>query len=139
MTDPTRAFDPNQRDENPTEEAMTTPTTSSPPEGDFFTQMGASSQTDTETAGPPPTGHDPAGQHSDAPAMTYSGPQEPVPPKGPRMRSVAWGLVLALLGAVVIAVGMGVRLDLELVFIGILAVAGLTLLIGALVSGSRKS
>ena len=115
---------------------MTTPTTSSPPEGDFFTQMGASTQTQSADASPAGTGTD---SDSQAPAMTYSGPQEPAPPRGPRMRSVAWGLVLALLGAVVIAVGLGVRLDLELVFIGILAVAGLTLLVGSLVSGSRKS
>lgn len=114
---------------------MTTPTTSSPPEGDFFTQMGAPDR--TENTGSQATGHETAGG-TDAPTMTYAGPQEPAPPKGPRMRSVAWGLVLALLGAVVIAVGLGVRLDLELVFIGILAIAGLTLLIGSLVSGSRK-
>lgn len=136
MTDPTRPFPPHHNpDENPTEEAMTTPTTSSPPEGDFFTQMGAPSQTES-------TGSGFAGRETDgaasAPTMTYAGPQEPAPPKGPRLRSIAWGLVLALLGAVVIAVGVGVRLDLELVFIGILAVAGLTLLIGSLVSGSRK-
>ena len=135
MTDPTEPFRPQHSpDENPTEEEMTTPTTSSPPEGDFFTQMG--SPTQTQSTDPGSTGTD---SDSQAPAMTYSGPQEPAPPRGPRMRSVAWGLVLALLGAVVIAVGLGVRLDLELVFIGILAVAGLTLLIGSLVSGSRKS
>ena len=116
---------------------MTTPTMSSPPEGDFFTQMGGPAQseaTDGESQHTTPTG-----AATDAPPMTYSGPQEPAPPKGPRMRSVAWGLVLALLGAVVIAVGFGVRLDLELVFIGILAIAGLTLLVGSLVSSSRKS
>ena len=138
MTDPTRPDDANERpDENPTEEAMTTPTMSSPPEGDFFTQMGGPAQseaTDGESQHTTPTG-----AATDAPPMTYSGPQEPAPPKGPRMRSVAWGLVLALLGAVVIAVGFGVRLDLELVFIGILAIAGLTLLVGSLVSSSRKS
>ena len=116
---------------------MTTPTMSSPPEGDFFTQMGGPAQseaTDAESQHTTPTG-----AATDAPPMTYSGPQEPAPPKGPRMRSVAWGLVLALLGAVVIAVGFGVRLDLELVFIGILAIAGLTLLVGSLVSSGRKS
>ncbi len=115
---------------------MTTPTTSSPPEGDFFTQMGGPAT--SEPVGAESTDARTEGGASGAPTMTYSGPQEPAPPKGPRMRSVAWGLVLALLGAVVIAVGFGVRLDLELVFIGILAVAGLTLLVGSLVSSSRK-
>ena len=137
MTDPTGPHDGDERpDENPTEETMTTPTTSSPPEGDFFTQMGGPTQ--TEAPNSEPTGDDTAGETTDAPTMTYAGPQQPAPPKGPRMRSIAWGLVLALLGAVVIAVGLGVRLDLQLVFIGILAVAGLTLLVGSLVSGSRK-
>ena len=139
MTDPTGPHENERPDENPTEEAMTTPTTSSPPEGDFFTQMGGSTQTETEPvpAPGPAVGDSPAGA-TDSTPMTYAGPQEPAPPKGPRMRSVAWGLVLALLGAVVIAVGLGVRLDLELVFIGILAIAGLTLLVGSLVSNGRK-
>lgn len=58
--------------------------------------------------------------------------------KGPRMSTVVWGLVLTLLGLVVIAVGLGVDLQLEFVFIGILGLAGLTLLIGAIAGAGKR-
>jgi len=38
----------------------------------------------------------------------------------------------------VIAVGLGIDLQLELVFIGILGLAGLTLLVGALVGAGKR-
>src|SRR5690625_4010112 len=148
-TGPPESTDPHEStDPTPTEETMPTPTSASPPESDVVAGAGTT-QTDTygvyqqPTAGEEPqsgqlgtAGHRPT--LGDGPTVTYEGPQQPEPPTGPRMRSIAWGLVLALLGVVVIAVGLGVRLDLQLVFIGILAVAGLTLLVGSLVSGSRK-
>lgn len=150
MTEPDRPTDPDHsHDPTPAEDTMNTPTPSSPAETDIFTQAGTDPQ--SESAAFAPSAAEAAGTpHGDAaaqtsrptlgegPTVSYAGPQQPAAPKGPRMRSIAWGLVLALLGVVVIAVGLGVRLDLELVFIGILAVAGLTLLIGSLVSGSRK-
>ncbi len=150
MTGPTRPTDPNEgTDPTPTEDMMTTPTTSSPPESDTVAQAGSTTPIDgtdlveahdhrqppTETG---PLGGAPRPTLGDGPTVAQDSPPQPAPAKGPRMRSIAWGLVLALLGAVVIAVGLGVRLDLELVFIGILAVAGLTLLVGSLVSGTRK-
>ncbi|SED65455.1 hypothetical protein [Ruania alba] len=72
-------------------------------------------------------------------SVSYGGAADPAQPqeRGPRLRTVVWGLVLILLGAVVIAIGMGVQLDPTVVFIGILAIAGATLLIGALVSAAR--
>ena len=142
-TEPPKSTDP-----TPTEDIMTTPTSASPPESDVVAEAGTTridsydeyQQPTTDEAPPTDLLGTPAARPTlgDGPTVTYQGPQQPEPPTGPRMRSIAWGLVLALLGAVVIAVGLGVRLDLQLVFIGILAVAGLTLLVGSLVSGSRK-
>lgn len=133
-TEPTRRVEPTDPPDHPhqpaAEEAMTTPT--SPAETDVFT----AAEPAPGAASPSSTARTPGANY--APTMTYAGPPAPEAPKGPRMRTTAWGLVLALLGAVVIAVGLGVHLDLQLVFIGILAVAGLTLLIGSLASGVRK-
>lgn len=78
-----------------------------------------------------------AGVHGTYYAHTYDEVYQE-PPKGPRMPTVAWGLVLVLLGLVVIAVGLGIDLQLELVFIGILGVAGLTLLVGALIGAGKR-
>ena len=78
-----------------------------------------------------------AGDHGTYYAHTHDEVSEE-PPKGPRMPTVAWGLVLVLLGLVVIAVGLGIDLQLELVFIGILGLAGLTLLVGALVGAGKR-
>ncbi len=70
--------------------------------------------------------------------IEYNGAATPEPAReGTRLRTVVWGLVLILLGAVVIAIGLGARLDPATVFIGILAIAGATLLVGALVSAAR--
>lgn len=57
----------------------------------------------------------------------------------PRVRSgtVVAGLVLLLLGTAVTAVGLGVRLDLQAVLIGLLLVAGTALLVGAALSARR--
>ncbi|UFU05663.1 hypothetical protein [Ruania halotolerans] len=76
---------------------------------------------------------------SPAQTVSYGGASDPSAQtrRGPRMRSVVWGLVLILLGAVVIAVGLGARLDPTAVTIGILAIAGATLLVGALISAAK--
>ncbi len=152
MTDPTHPIPANDdSDPTPTEDMMRTPTTSSPPETGFFGEPGTG-QTHPAATEPlepaesaefaEPTETVSTGAHrptlGDGPTVTYDGPQQPEPARGPRMRSIAWGLVIALLGVVVIAVGLGVRLDLQLVFIGILAVAGLTLLVGSLLAGGRR-
>lgn len=78
------------------------------------------------------------GEENTAAGAAAASPAPQPVAKGPRMSTVAWGLVLVLLGLVVIAVGLGIDLQLELVFIGILGVAGLTLLIGAIVGAGKR-
>ncbi len=55
-----------------------------------------------------------------------------------RVGTVVWGLVVALIGAGVIAVAAGARFDVELALIGLLALAGLGLVGGSVAAGMRR-
>lgn len=55
-----------------------------------------------------------------------------------RVGTVVWGLILAIIGAGVIAIAAGARFDLELALIGLLALAGLALVVGSVVTGARR-
>ena len=57
---------------------------------------------------------------------------------GLRVGTVVWGLVLAVIGAGVIAVAAGARFDLELASIGLLALAGVALLAGSITTSARR-
>ncbi len=54
-----------------------------------------------------------------------------------RVGTVVWGLVLALLGVGVTAVGAGAALDLQAALIVLLVAAGTALLVGAFVTARR--
>lgn len=54
-----------------------------------------------------------------------------------RVGTVVWGLVLALLGVGVTAVGAGAALDLQAALIVLLVAAGTALLVGAFVTAKR--
>ncbi|WP_413452207.1 hypothetical protein AA0Y32_11980 [Georgenia phoenicis] len=58
------------------------------------------------------------------------------PPSGPRVGTVVWGIILLLLGLGVLAVGAGVTVDLQAALIALLALAGVGLLVKALLSRS---
>lgn len=73
---------------------------------------------------------------TDSPA-TDSPATEP-PRSTLRVGTVVWGLVLALIGAGVIAVAAGARFDLELASIGLLALAGVALLAGSIATSARR-
>ncbi|MEE6280713.1 hypothetical protein [Georgenia sunbinii] len=51
---------------------------------------------------------------------------------GPRTGTIVWGAVLAMLGLGCLAVGLGLSLDLQLSLIVLLVVAGVGLLVKAL-------
>ena len=53
-------------------------------------------------------------------------------PSGPRTGTIVWGVVLAMLGLGAFAIGLGLRLDLQLSLIVLLGVAGVGLLVKAL-------
>lgn len=65
-------------------------------------------------------------------------PSAPVAPSGPRVGTVVWGLVLVALGAGVVGIAAGARLDVGLAAIIVLAGAGVALLVGSLLAGLRR-
>ena len=54
--------------------------------------------------------------------------------RGPRVGTIVWGIILVLLGLGVLAVGAGLTIDLQAAAIGLLALAGVGLLVKALVA-----
>lgn len=60
--------------------------------------------------------------------------QHPLPHRtGPRVGTIVWGVILVLLGLGVAGVGLGLSIDLQAALIGLLALAGVGLLVKALV------
>ena len=59
--------------------------------------------------------------------------------RGARMGTVVWGILLAAIGAGIVARGLGVRFDVELALIVVLCVMGGALLVGSVVAGIRKT
>ncbi|NMR18965.1 hypothetical protein [Cellulomonas fimi] len=55
-----------------------------------------------------------------------------------RVGTVVWGLVLAVIGAGIVAIAAGVSFDLELASIGLLALAGIGLVVGSVATGARR-
>lgn len=71
------------------------------------------------------------------PAPSTGTPAGTTPEPRLRVGTVVWGLVLALLGVGVTAVGAGAALDLQAALIVLLVVAGTALLVGAFVTARR--
>jgi len=59
-------------------------------------------------------------------------------PRGMRVGTIVWGLVLAAIGAGVLAWAIGVSFDVELAFIVLIAAAGVLLLVGSLATMVRR-
>ncbi len=59
--------------------------------------------------------------------------QSPPRPTGPRVGTIVWGIILLLRGLGVAGVGLGLTIDLQAALIGLLALAGVGLLVKALV------
>ena len=55
-----------------------------------------------------------------------------------RVGTIVWGLVLAAIGAGLLASALGVVFDVELAFIVLVAAAGVLLLVGSLASSRRR-
>ncbi|MCR6704147.1 MAG: hypothetical protein NVV66_05480 [Cellulomonas sp.] len=82
---------------------------------------------------------------STTPPATASDPQVAAqaaeverPERGPRVGTVVWGLVLAVLGVGVLAWAGGRRIDVDVAAIVLVAGAGVALLIGSIISGTRR-
>ena len=98
---------------------------------------------------PPPAADDAAGDPTlvletaaDRPGATPTEPVRTSTPqttgrRSPRVGTVVWGLVVAVIGAGVISVAAGARVDVELALIALLALAGAALVAGSIASGMR--
>ncbi|MCR6690714.1 hypothetical protein [Cellulomonas sp.] len=81
----------------------------------------------------------PSPEPAAAPAAATADDDEARPPRGtPRVGTVVWGLVLAVLGLGVLAWAGGYRIDVGLATILLVAGAGVALLVGSIVSGARS-
>lgn len=69
------------------------------------------------------------------PASVGPGPEAP---RGPRTGTVLWGLAVVVAAIAILAVAAGEHVDFSLVAIGVLALAGATLVIGSIVSAARR-
>lgn len=58
--------------------------------------------------------------------------------RGVRVGTVVWGLVIAAIGVGLLAFASGVTFDVELALIGLVAAAGVALLVGSLVTGMKR-
>lgn len=110
----------------PQEDTMTNPTTSDERTAPLETHA-ATAATASATSTTPPTS--PAG-----------GPAGPVAPRrrGPRVGTIVWGLVIAAIGAFILAYALDVAFDEELAFIIVIAAAGVLLLLGSVVTTRRR-
>ncbi|MGX1574892.1 hypothetical protein [Cellulosimicrobium funkei] len=90
----------------------------------------------TSGAAPSPTGGAPgAGGGPGAGVVADPGP---LPRRGPRVATIVWGFVIVAFAVVVLAAALGARVDLGLATIVVLAAAGVTLVVGSVVSGARR-
>jgi hypothetical protein len=101
------------------------PTTPEPPGG----VPGADRPTGPAHDGPP-TGATTGGAGAPSPA--------PVPSRGPRVGTIVWGFLIVAFGAAVLATALGARVDVGLAAIVVLAVAGVTLVVGSVAVGARR-
>lgn len=79
----------------------------------------------------------PASRTAAQPVTPPAGPA-PRPHRGMRVGTMVWGLVLAAIGAGVLAWAVGVSFDVELAFIILVAAAGVLLLVGSVATTLRR-
>ena len=56
-----------------------------------------------------------------------------------RVGTIVWGLMVALIGTAIVAWGQGLRFDVQLAAIGVLAAAGALLVVSAVVRSRRDT
>ncbi|MBE7699433.1 hypothetical protein H9623_03815 [Oerskovia sp. Sa1BUA8] len=76
-----------------------------------------------------------AQQRAQHPDPTLEDPRN----RGLRVGTVVWGFVIVAVGAGILALALGATYDLDLALIALLSVAGLVLVVGSIVSSSRRS
>ncbi|UKJ64074.1 hypothetical protein H1Q78_00875 [Cellulosimicrobium cellulans] len=95
---------------------------------------------DPTASGPTSGAVPPAGPSLPGTPTAPAAPAEPPSPvrRGLRVSTIVWGFVIIAFGVVVLAAALGARVDLGLATIVVLAAAGLTLVVGSIVSGARR-
>ncbi|KAJ8139909.1 hypothetical protein OY671_006896, partial [Metschnikowia pulcherrima] len=106
---------------------------------------------DTPPVGAPPAGTPPVGapsvgapRYGAAPTTSGADPSSTggapgaLPRRGPRVATIVWGFVIVAFAVVVLAAALGARVDSGLATIVVLAAAGVTLVVGSIVSGARR-
>lgn len=88
-------------------------------------------------AAPTTSGADPSSTGGTPGAGGFPDPG-PLPRRGPRVATIVWGFVIVAFAVVVLAAALGARVDLGLATIVVLAAAGVTLVVGSIVSGARR-
>lgn len=121
-TQPLHTDAPDDPGTAPLEDTMTTPADTGP---------GATMPLPTTPTTPAPATTAPA---ASAPAPVAA----PRPQRGMRVGTMVWGLVLAAIGAGVLAWALGVSFDVELAFIILVAAAGVLLLVGSVATTWRR-
>ena len=122
---------PDAPDDRPTRPSTSEPLTTNPDDPGATQEDTMSTPTDT---GQTPGIHPGAGAAPAAPTP----PVGRAPARGMRVGTMVWGLVLAALGAGVLAWALGVSFDVELAFIVLVAAAGVLLLAGSLATIWRR-
>lgn len=110
------------------------------PATETLASTGASSPSSPETT---PASAAPAAASTAAatPTTPYNGYPyvDPRPvSKTVRVGTIVWGLIIALLGVCVIGAALGARIDVQLVFIALLCVAGVALVAGSIITSVRR-
>lgn len=106
--------------------------------------VGAGAAAGTSPADEPWTTTARAGNETPVPGSTAPPAVEPgtaagrEPSRGPRVATIVWGFVLFALGAAVLAAALGADVDLGLAAIVVLVVAGVTLVVGSVVTSVRR-
>lgn len=126
-----------------TDTGATTPLPAMPP-ADPLSVDGPS--VDAPPVGAPPVGAPSTGAPLYGAAPTTSGADPSstggapgaLPRRGPRVATIVWGFVIVAFAVVVLAAALGARVDLGLATIVVLAAAGVTLVVGSIVSGARR-
>lgn len=81
----------------------------------------------------------PLGTTTDGPSVRAADPDRADRPVGGvRVGTTVWGLVLAVIGLGMLAFALGYRFDVELAVIGLVAAAGVALLVGTAVTAARR-
>ena len=76
---------------------------------------------------------------SDVPADEPAVTPERAPRRAVRIGTIVWGLIVAAVGAGVLTVVAGYRVDVQLAAIVLLILGGLGIILGPLVQGVRRS